>query len=72
MRRCAYSPAERLTAVESTLALSYWDGAKWVKEPTSTVDTGSHVVQALSDHLSVWAVLGETQLTNLPLVLRDH
>jgi hypothetical protein len=32
--------------VEDTLALYYWDGSQWVKEPSSVVDTAANTVTA--------------------------
>jgi hypothetical protein len=45
---------------DSTLALYYWDGAQWVREPTSIVDAVSDEVWARPDRFGRWAVLGET------------
>ena len=67
-----YTDAEKGPAIESTLALYYWDGSQWVKEPTSVVDTANNVVTATPDHFSKWAVLGETRRLYLPLVLKNH
>jgi hypothetical protein len=57
-------------AIEETLALYTWDGAEWVEEPTSEVDVETNTVTATPNHLSLWAVLGETRRVFLPLVLR--
>ena len=66
-----YTDAERGPAIESTLALYYWDGSQWVKEPSSVVDTVNNVVTAAPGHISKWAVLGETRRVYLPLVLKN-
>nr|HID14648.1 hypothetical protein [Anaerolineae bacterium] len=68
----SYSDAEKGPAIESTLALYYWDGGQWVKEASSQVDTANNTVTAAPNHLSLWAVLGETRRVYLPLVLRDY
>jgi oligopeptide transport system substrate-binding protein len=67
-----YTDAERGPAREDTLALYYWDGSQWVKEPGSVVDTAANTVTAHPNHFSRWAVLGETRRMHLPLVLRNY
>lgn len=67
-----YTDAERGPAIENTLALYYWDGSEWVKEPSSVVDTVANTVTAHPDHFSLWAVLGETKRIYLPFVLRRY
>jgi hypothetical protein len=70
-------------AIEDSLALYSRDGDRWVKDPYSTVATGTAVlsgtnavfsdlnmVVAIPDHFSLWAVLGETRRVFLPSVLR--
>ena len=52
--------AEKGAAIESTLALYDWNGPQWMQEPTSTVNTTSNTITATPNHLSLWAVLGET------------
>lgn len=66
-----YTEAEKGPAIENTLALYWWNGSQWVKEPSSTVDTTNNTVTATPNHLSLWAVLGETRQVYLPLVLRN-
>ncbi len=67
-----YSDMEKGAAIEGTLALYYWDGSQWVKEPISAVDIGANTVTAHPDHLSLFAVLGETRRVYLPVVLKGH
>ncbi len=55
---------------EETLALYYWDGDQWVKEPTSAVDTDLNIITATPDHFSNWSTLGEVERTYLPLITR--
>lgn len=43
---------------EANLALYYWDGNTWIKEPTSTVNVDTNTITATPDHFSLWAVLG--------------
>ena len=65
-----YTDAEKGPAIENTLALYYWDGSQWVKEPSSVVDTVANKVTATPDHFSLWAALGETRRVYLPLIMR--
>jgi len=67
-----YTDAEKGPAIENTLALYYWDGNQWVKEPSSEVDVNANTVTAHPNHFSLWAVLGETKRVYLPLVLRNY
>ncbi len=65
-----YTDAERWAAIEDTLALYWWDGSRWQREPSSAVDVSARTVTAAPDHFSLWAVLGETHRTYLPAALR--
>jgi hypothetical protein len=58
---------------EGDLALHYWDEAsqRWVREPTSTIDTETNIIQARPGHASVWAVLVSWRDVYLPLVMRS-
>ena len=67
-----YSDGEKGAAIEDTLALYYWDGGQWVKEPSSQVDTVHNTVTATPNHMSLWAVLGESKRVFLPLVLKSR
>jgi hypothetical protein len=42
---------------ERSLALYYWDGYRWVREPTSKVDQRVNLVRALPSRLSLWALM---------------
>jgi hypothetical protein len=46
---------------EADLALYYWNegNSRWVKEPTSTVNTVDNTITATPNHFSVWAGLFE-------------
>jgi len=57
---------------ESALALYYWDGDQWVKEPSSEVNTSANTITATPDHFSLWAVLSEKHQVFLPVVLSNH
>jgi Tol biopolymer transport system component len=66
----SYSEEEKGAAIEGTLSLYYWNGSQWVQETSSMVDTANNTVIAAPNHLSLWAVLGETRRVYLPLVLK--
>jgi hypothetical protein len=67
-----YTDAEKGPAIEGTLGLYFWDGAQWVREPTSAVDIANNTVTATPAHFSLWAVLGETRRMLLPVILRNN
>lgn len=67
-----YTDTEKGPAIESTLALYWWDGSQWVKEDSSVVDTAANTITATPNHFSRWAVLGETRRVYLPLVMRGY
>lgn len=52
-----YNPSSLSPILEQNLALYWWDGSNWVKEPTSQLDLINQVVTGNPDHLSRWAVL---------------
>ena len=57
---------------ESSLALYYWDGSAWVKEPTSLVDVVANTITATPNHFSQWAILTQdTIYLYLPVVRRQ-
>jgi phosphonate transport system substrate-binding protein len=55
---------------EASLAVYWWDGTAWVKEPSSSLDPVANVVSATPDHFSSFAVLGVPNVY-LPLVLKN-
>ncbi len=67
-----YTEAEIGLAMENTLALYYWNGSQWVKEPSSAVNAAANTVTATPNHFSSWAVLGETKRVFLPTVLKNY
>ena len=66
----SYTDAEKGAAIESTLGLYWWDRGQWVLEPTSSVYTATNRLTATPDHMTLFAVLGETKRVYLPLVVR--
>lgn len=61
----AYEPG---SVIETTLALYWWDGSQWVKEPGSSVDPATNTLTAITDHFGRWTVMGETRELFLPIV----
>ena len=56
---------------EADLQLFYFDGAAWLPEPTSQVDTIANLITATPDHFSLWGVLARpSYIIYLPVVLR--
>jgi ligand-binding sensor domain-containing protein len=65
-----YASAELGTAIETTLGVYWWDGGRWILEPSSSVNAAANQVTASPDHMTPFAVLGETNRIYLPLVIR--
>ncbi len=54
---------------EASLALYYWDGSAWMKEPSSVVDTIANTITASPNHFSQWGIMTEgLRYIYLPLV----
>jgi hypothetical protein len=54
---------------EPTLALYWWNGNRWVRESSSLVNTTTHRLAATPDHMTLFALLGETKRVYLPVIL---
>jgi len=68
-----YTDAEKGPAIEDTLGLYWWDGGAWSQQGiTDTVSVTDNLVVAQVDHLSLFAVLGETKRGFLPMVFRNY
>jgi oligopeptide transport system substrate-binding protein len=67
-----YAGNELGPAIENTLAIYYWDGSAWKKEPGSVMDMNAKTVSASPDHFSLFAVLGETNRVYLPLTIETY
>jgi hypothetical protein len=65
-----YTDTEKGPALENTLRFCYWDGAQWVKDPTSVVDVATNTITATPNRLALWAILGETRRLFLPHCLK--
>jgi hypothetical protein len=67
-----YATSELGAAAENTLALYYWTGQQWVKEPTGILNQSSHTLTATPQVIGLWAVAGSAvRQIHLPIVLRD-
>ena len=53
-----YDEPDIMGVNEYTIALYYWNGNQWVKEPSSTLDTVNNRVNATPKVLGQWAILG--------------
>ncbi len=61
------------SAIENTLALYGWDSSsgQWTSSGiSSSVNTGTNIVTAHVDHLSLFAVLGDTNWIHMPLIVK--
>jgi len=69
-----YTAADVVGIDESSLGIYWWNGTDWVKEASSTVDTASKTVSAAINHLSSFALLGEsrTRTVYLPFLGRSY
>jgi hypothetical protein len=66
----AYAEGELGPAIESTLGLYWWTGSGWAPEPSSQLDAVHNHLRAWPDHMTLFAILGETHQVYLPLVMR--
>ena len=69
-----YTDELRGGAIESTLALHWWDdsGGEWLEESTSGLDTATKTVSATVDHMTYFGLLGDSHLSYVPLTLRRY
>lgn len=65
-----YADADLGPAIEGTLALYHWEGARWTRDPSSVLDAARNTLTATPARLSRFAVLGETRRTFFPRVRR--
>ena len=64
-----YTYTSPSAAIESTLGLYSWNGSGWTEEPAS-LNTSLNRLTATLNHMSLFAILGETNPIYLPLILR--
>jgi hypothetical protein len=57
-------------ALEHTLGLYWWDGSTWLPEPSCQLYPDEDRLAASLDHMTLFAVMGQTRRCYLPLVLR--
>ena len=63
-----YTDAELGGAIESTLDLTWWDGTQWIAVPGTVLNLEDNQLSASLDHMTLFAVLGETNRACLPVV----
>jgi hypothetical protein len=61
-------------AIESTLALYWWDTSTsaWVVESSSGLDMPTRTVSATVDHMTYFALLGDSNLGYVPMTLKGY
>ena len=64
-----HTDAELGPVIEASLALYFWDGSQWVREPRSVLDASANTLSATLGHLGLFAAL-ETPRVFLPVVMR--
>jgi hypothetical protein len=57
-------------ALEHTLGLYWWDGSAWLPEPSCQLYPEEDRLAASLDHMTLFAVMGQTRRCYLPFVLR--
>jgi hypothetical protein len=68
-----YTDVEKGPAIEDSLDLYAWNGSAWSQQGiASSVNVTDNLITAGVDHLSLFAVLGETQRVFLPLISKDN
>jgi hypothetical protein len=63
-----YTDTELGGAIESMLDLYWWDGAEWVAVPGTVLNIEANQLSASLDHMTFFAILGETNRFYLPLI----
>jgi hypothetical protein len=63
-----YSDSQVSPVFENTLGLYSWNGVTWVREPTSTLDPVNNTITATLNHLSLWAILEDTNRVYMPVM----
>ncbi len=67
-----YLEEERWGVMEDTLALYWLSGAEWITEGIATLWKAEGILTSTTDHLTLFAVLGETHRVYLPLMMKAH
>jgi hypothetical protein len=66
-----YTKKELGSAIQNTIGLYTWDGSEWAAE-SFTHDEASQRIIAKLNHMTYFALLGETHWLYIPLVLRGE
>lgn len=67
-----YLEEERWGVMEDTLSLYWLSGTEWITEGIATVWKAEGILTSTTDHLTLFAVLGETHRVYLPLMMKAH
>jgi hypothetical protein len=69
-----YTDELRGGAIESTLALYWWDTntSAWLAESSSGLDMATKTVSATVDHMTYFALLGDSNLGYVPMTLKGY
>lgn len=55
---------------ENNLGLYYWEGDRWVQEPSATINADTNTITVTTNKLGRWAILETMKLTYLPAILK--
>ena len=64
-----YTPSSLGSAIESTLHVYSWNGSQWVAE-AGTLDMAANRLVVHPNHMTYFALLGETKRIYLPMVVK--
>jgi hypothetical protein len=67
-----YRAEERWGVMEDTLALYRLSGTGWITDGIATLWQAQGILTSTTDHLTLFAVLGETYRAYLPLLMKAH
>ena len=65
-----YLDTEKSGVIEDTLALFWWNDDHWEFEPTTAIFTQSNTLTATPNHMTLFAIKGETKRVFLPVAIR--
>jgi hypothetical protein len=66
-----YTSQTKQAAIEDTMGLYSWDGSAWVDQG-GTLVTETRTVSATLDHMTYFGLLGDSNLTYVPIVLKRY
>jgi hypothetical protein len=64
-----YKDVETDAVQESSLGLYTWDGSRWTREPSGSLDAAGNRLTAALDHLTLFAILGQPKPVSVPTKL---